>query len=464
MLFRSFRKVKRPVIETGKEESLDRSLPVKQRVGHVDLAQVSRQPLGIIPSNVVPSPAMPPKKGKTTHKPIPLKSSSPIVQMDIVTFDQSGRRVSQERRISRSDVQTNPVQQVSRKMHTLDKTILTRQPEIVLSESEDDVPANRSLKAQPKPIAISSDDDSEEESSIPSIQPRFARRPLRAPQFAHNVVISSPSSTDSTPTQDRRVIHNAETPNFPIPQQYTPFEHVIKSQYPVIPSRHLEPAPSRSKPRQLTPIRNRIGRSIAFRIPPSPPSPSAITDLDLDLSLDLEDLTITDCAQDSSTTFEKPPPTYLQPLLQECSQTKPHEFSAFINTFPFDPITRSVHDEGSVNLSEFQKIGEASFSEVFGIGDVVLKVIPLRDESSHVTLNPEDCPAPSDAKDVLNEIIVTRAMGETCDGFVKLLRTYIVRGKYPSLLLDLWDEYHERKGSESVRPGEFTRSVYRQWN
>jgi serine/threonine-protein kinase haspin len=101
---------------------------------------------------------------------------------------------------------------------------------------------------------------------------------------------------------------------------------------------------------------------------------------------------------------------------------------------------------------EFRKIGEASFSEVFGIGDVVLKIIPLRDEERNIT-NDSETPAPSDANDVLKEVIVTQTMGEMCSGFVKLLRTYVVRGRYPSLLLDLWDKYNERKGSESVRPG-----------
>lgn len=66
-----------------------------------------------------------------------------------------------------------------------------------------------------------------------------------------------------------------------------------------------------------------------------------------------------------------------------------------------------------------------------------------------------EIPAPSDAKDVLKEVIVTREMGEICDGFVKLLKTYVVRGRYPSLLLDLWDEYNEKKGSESIRPDSF---------
>jgi len=61
-----------------------------------------------------------------------------------------------------------------------------------------------------------------------------------------------------------------------------------------------------------------------------------------------------------------------------------------------------------------------------------------------------DVPFPSDAKDVLREIIVTRAMGEICHGFVELLKTYIVRGKYPEVLLQLWDEY-QRLGEHSTR-------------
>lgn len=102
----------------------------------------------------------------------------------------------------------------------------------------------------------------------------------------------------------------------------------------------------------------------------------------------------------------------------------------------------------------FRKIGEASFSEVFGIGDVVLKVIPIQKEDKYSCLMAETPPS-TDAKDVLKEIIVTRAMGALCRGFVKLLKTYVVRGKYPTLFLELWDEYNEKKGSESVRPDSF---------
>ncbi|KAJ7078592.1 hypothetical protein B0H15DRAFT_788839 [Mycena belliarum] len=107
-------------------------------------------------------------------------------------------------------------------------------------------------------------------------------------------------------------------------------------------------------------------------------------------------------------------PDYLQPLLAECGQHKSglHEFSAFIKSFRFDPLV-CAHES---TVQGFRKIGEASYSEVYGIGDVVLKVIPLRDETRR-RLRPNqraeevEGPAETDAKDVLKEVIVTHVMG-----------------------------------------------------
>ena len=56
---------------------------------------------------------------------------------------------------------------------------------------------------------------------------------------------------------------------------------------------------------------------------------------------------------------------------------------------------------------------------MFGIGNVVLKVIPLRNpEESEL---PEDYPFLSEVEDVLKEITVTRTVGQKCDGFIKVL-------------------------------------------
>lgn len=149
-------------------------------------------------------------------------------------------------------------------------------------------------------------------------------------------------------------------------------------------------------------------------------------------------------------------PEYLVPLLQECNQDSPHEFSSFINSFPFDPIVQTYESNlTKYSKAEFRKVGEASYSEVFGIGSVVLKIVPLHDESGKKADGPDvESPPPSVVRDVLQEIAATRSMGDRCEGFTQLLRTYVVRGKYPSLLLSLWDEYDDVRGSESIKPGE----------
>ncbi|TCD69245.1 hypothetical protein EIP91_008348 [Steccherinum ochraceum] len=452
-----FKKVKRAPTSTRQEDSNDPStstspqLPPKQKPASVP-NQPLRQPLGVLPSNLITSPvALPVRRPKAlAFKTTALKPNSAVVEVDIVTLDQSGRRVSQERRVSRSSVQANPVQQASSKPVSTKHRSLARTNVIVITDSEDEIRVVPRPKTRaPVPIVISDDSESEQERTLPIPAPQFSRR---------SIVVSPPTSPDDSPL--RKAPPSSQSTSLDAPTSHLPprRETAIKQLYPTQPLYHLKPAPPRSKPRQLTPIRNRVRRSAAFPAPPSPPSPTTPNDLDLSLSIDFNELEISPSARAQLQAYEKPPPAYLLPLLQECSQTTPHEFSAFIDMFPFDPIAQNVPEEGmeSVGLAQFQKIGEASFSEVFGIGDVVLKVVPLRDEDAPMVEDTGECPAPSDAKDVLNEIIVTRDMGEICEGFVELLRTYIVRGKYPSLLLDLWDEYHERKGSESVRPDGFS--------
>ena len=376
---------------------------------------------------------------------------------------------------------------------------------IVISSDDEDLPVarrpRRTTQSKAQPLVISDDDDSgsdwkpmqdasDEDTSMeePALRTPRLRRGLKRTQS--NIVLSpsptpslsdpsTPSSTppsDPGPSQQRPATPLASIPNKALPT-YTPPapvtrhatlpSHPSRTQ-PLVPFSSLpdfelddEAGPGRSKPRKLTPIRARPGRAI-FPAPPSPPSPTTCSEFDLDVTFDFAQLALSPRAlaevQRLDATAGPSVPAYVRPLLDECGQPTPHEFSAFIEMFPHDPITR-LHTATAVPT--FQKIGEASYSEVFGIGDVVLKIVPLRDEERSPMLTMDvDSPAPSDARDVLKEIIVTRAMGETCTGFVELLRAYVVRGKYPSLLLDLWDEYDERKGSESVRPGTFYSSSW----
>ena len=372
------------------------------------------------------------KKARPSGSSGALLPQSPAVDVDIIVLDETGRRISQERRVSKTNVQVN-------KRTTLHPGPITHRHSSVTDDNDDNDPSpqfKRRAKRWPK-VMNSSDEEDADQISIHHVSY------LNSPKSNTNKENPSetPEVTDHLKPQiSRPWISPAKFPK-------TQFWVEIPSSRPLAPSRgqfqgptHYDSPyqPSRGKYRQLTPIRR---KGLAF--PRLLPSPSTT---DLDLSLDLAYLTLSSTPVENHAVHDQPP--HLIPLLDECGQDAPVEFSAFIEAFPVHPIVQS----SCPGRASFQKIGEASYSEVFGIGDVVLKIIPIHNEEYPDKTNVET-PAPSDAKDILQEIVVTRALGEICNGFINLLKTYVVRGKYPSLLLDLWDEYNQTKGSESVRPG-----------
>jgi len=376
-----------------------------------------------------------PSRSRGTHLP-----QSPDVDMDIFVIDETGRRVSQERRVSKTNVKVNQ------------RTILHPGPTTrrhatatgaMVSDSDDSDGSSLKLKRRAKrwPKVMNSSD--EEDVVESPTRPASSLTPPSSNTNSDNPA-ETPVATDLL--EPLRPRHSSRLPPTTFPKAHFRVEIVssrppalLRGQRQGLTLYNSPPQPLRSKHRQLTPIRR---KGPAF--PQQPPSPSTITDLDI--SLDLADLTLSSTSIENHALPDQPP--HLIPLLDECGQDAPVEFSAFIEAFPVHPIVQS----SCSGRATFQKIGEASYSEVFGIGDVVLKVIPIHNEEGPDEIDAET-PAPSDAKDVLKEIVVTRALGEMCNGFVNLLKAYVVRGKYPSLLLDLWDEYNQTKGSESVRPG-----------
>ena len=388
----------------------------------------SRQPLNSHSVNISGrSPlSAPKKKARLSGSSGARLPQSPAVDVDIIVLDETGRRISQERRVSKTNVQVNkrttlhPGPTPHRHSSIVDV--------IMVSDNDDDDPSpqlKRRAKRWPKVMNSSDEEDAQ-----------ISTHPLKSPQPSING--EKPSETPDrlkpcpwiSPAKFPKTQFWVEVPS---PRPLT----LLRGQPQGLAHYDSPYQHSFGKSRQFTPIRR---KGLAF--PRLPLSPSTT---DLDLSLDFTDLAISSTLEDQAV-HDQPP--HLIPLLDECGQDAPVEFSAFIEAFPVHPIVQS----SCTGRASFQKIGEASYSEVFGIGDVVLKIIPIRDEE-YPDKTDAETPAPSDAKDILKEIIVTRALGEICNGFINLLKTYVVRGKYPSLLLDLWDEYNQTKGSESVRPG-----------
>ncbi|KAG8829551.1 hypothetical protein FRC17_006404 [Serendipita sp. 399] len=170
----------------------------------------------------------------------------------------------------------------------------------------------------------------------------------------------------------------------------------------------------------------------------------------------------------------------LNALLKIAGQITPVEFSNFLDTFKQTDVqelsisARSGVQPGKTRTVKrlslrYHKIAEASYSEVFGIGDLVLKIVPLavelekeeNDEEEGSDEDDEDIPFKSSPDAVLKEIMITQITGNINTGFIKLLKLYIVTGKYPKPLLREWDEYKAEKGSESTRPDRFNeRQLY----
>ncbi|KAH9482546.1 Serine/threonine-protein kinase haspin-like protein hrk1 [Psilocybe cubensis] len=418
-----------------------------------------RAPLSAVPLNIPGSPAI--SQGRFSNlakKHLKPKSFSPFVDVDIIVLDDDGRTVRSEKRVNkdRANIKAFKEPRTSKPYSKsgLSATTLQDNDDSDYEPSGFVKPPKR--RTTRKPIVISSDEsDSEEHITSRVLKVGFNKETISSKtSIASSSKLSRASSMSIVEVLIPPAPYKLSRP--PSSSDSYTYNEKIAAGIPQIveqaePQRYPAVASPNMKPRQLTPIRG--SRKRLFE-PPSPPSPTTTTDIDL--SIDLSELNLNLGSIPQIQNYVEIP-EYLLPLLEECGQEAygPHNFSSFIESFPCDPILQCARESRGFDM-KFKKIGEASYSEVFGIGDVVLKVIPLRDESKpEVTHSEEDGPAPSDAKDVRKEIIVTRAMGEVHGGFVKLLKSYVVRGRYPEILLQLWDEYNERKGSESVRPDSF---------
>ena len=511
----------------------------------------SRPPLGVYPTNVPNSPAIPPKNlkrygiGKGIPNSLRLASTiSPYVDVDITVLDDAGRRISQERRVSKTNVQVNSIGLDVQKSRKSPRRA-TRRPAakrafqetsviIVTSDSDDDLdedymspvkPTKSSNYANGKDTKVkdncrkhqdlrSTEPNRDSLDSDPQTlrQPRLSRKTKRLTvtsdmeseddfSLALHVATSSrlsevsyrKKSTNSSGSQNittidltrqtRPTIHdNSRSRKSQTKGIYSPRPHESS-----VEDRSSEaPFPSFSRARQLTPIRpmrfllNDPTKRPAEIGTPSDSEVSTTLSIDeeLEMALKVAELNLVDSpvtarsssgsksihnvtsafqsngsSQDNdclvaSTSYI----TDLRALLSECGQITPFGFTDFIDSFPSDSTLLHLGTAGrSRSLCTFQKIGEASYSEVFGISNVVLKVVPLASDN----IDEANLPSTSCPKDVLKEIIVTRAMGERCEGFIKLLKAYVVQGTYPSTLLSLWDAYNSRKGSEGIRPGMF---------
>lgn len=143
---------------------------------------------------------------------------------------------------------------------------------------------------------------------------------------------------------------------------------------------------------------------------------------------------------------------------KETVQTDELTQAPFSNQSALDSVLETTNQRGPLDFGlhishlckcrTLSKLGEASYSEVFlldGEPRTVVKVIPL-----YISTPVQ---AQSAVTDVHREMSIMKTLAHL-DGFVKLQGMHIVRGEYPTELLDAWDDFREAypKRNENSRP------------
>lgn len=188
-------------------------------------------------------------------------------------------------------------------------------------------------------------------------------------------------------------------------------------------------------PLNLVSSKSLASKGVSLRDPiPEPPSPTSLppsSPLTWEESLTPEAVRIHDIESDDEGQVSS---AAIQKLLKFGGQPMPIDFLEFLEIFKtrdIEALSSMVNRDKARTVQraslKYRKIGDASYSEVFSIGDLVLKVVPLAVE---IETDSEDdsedgdieIPFKSSPESVLKEVMITKVTGDTVDGFIKLLK------------------------------------------
>lgn len=129
---------------------------------------------------------------------------------------------------------------------------------------------------------------------------------------------------------------------------------------------------------------------------------------------------------------------FLNRLLSTCSTSTVLNFAAYIDSL--------------VSQNPLVKLAEASFSEVYRqdkADGLIYKVIPFGNEEL------DQLPI----KDIIQELEIAKLLNPL-DGFGCVRDAVVVKGEYPSYLIETWDKFAEKKPSQNYRPDYFSGDQY----
>ena len=139
-----------------------------------------------------------------------------------------------------------------------------------------------------------------------------------------------------------------------------------------------------------------------------------------------------------------------------------HDIAKLLSLCTSNDIVQFEHVYDGKVLAKSSKLGEGAFGEVFAMGTAereqpVLKVVPV---GGKVEVNGFE---QTTLEEISSEVLISSYLSglrsgqdNVCAGFVELRQSFVFRGNYPQKLLELWDQFSSKKGTENDRPDVFS--------
>lgn len=132
-------------------------------------------------------------------------------------------------------------------------------------------------------------------------------------------------------------------------------------------------------------------------------------------------------------------------LLNACGQSAPSTFPDVLKTY-CDPKT-------------ITKVGEGTFGEAFRVGETVCKIVPF---DGYFKVNGE---VQKRSEELLEEVMLSSTLNHlrshddlvsnACNSFIQTIGLRVCQGAYDAALLEAWEDWDRKHGSENDHPKEF---------
>ncbi|CAL5061404.1 unnamed protein product [Urochloa decumbens] len=130
------------------------------------------------------------------------------------------------------------------------------------------------------------------------------------------------------------------------------------------------------------------------------------------------------------------------------------------------PVTLAEVFSAYCELESIKKLGEGTYGEAYRAGKTVCKVVPF---DGDIIVNGE---SQKSSEEILEEVLLSLTLNnlrsnqgddekkDSCNGFIETKDFRVCQGPYDPFLINAWEDFDAKRGSENDHPKDFTSEQY----